>query len=270
MTPGCAWAPVKVLPMPADEVENRQGREEAFWDQAFGGEEFHDRPQRRFYSVTDAAFGEYAARIEALAVDADVLEYGCGPGSKAFMLARQGARVTGIDISSVAIERGREQAEREGLSDRVTFEVMDAERLDLEDSTFDLVCGTGILHHIDLESAYRELGRVLRPGGTAVFVEPMGHNRAIEAYRRRTPDEHTVDEHPLKVTDLESARRNFDEVQWRYYTLLALAAVPFRNARGFDGLVRTLDAVDRGLFRLSKTIAKQAWLVLIELSEPKP
>ena len=257
-----------MVPLSEGESSERHEREEAFWDRAFGGEEFHHRPQRRFYSVTDAAFGTYDLRLDEAAQGADVLEYGCGPGSRAFRLAQRGATVTGIDISSIAIEHARDRADREGLSDRMRFEVMDAENLEIEADSFDLVCGTGILHHIDLDKAYRELSRTLRPGGAAIFVEPMGHNPLIEAYRRRTPNEHTADEHPLRVEDLRRADSQFGSVDWRFYTLTALAAVPFRERRGFDRMVSVLDGVDRGLFRLSRTIARQAWLVLIELRQP--
>jgi SAM-dependent methyltransferase len=256
--------------MAESDLEQRQRREEAFWDEAFGGEDFGQRPQRRFYSVADAAFDRYDALIDAAAgCGADVLEYGCGPGSRAFRLAAAGSSVRGIDISSVAIETATARAASEGLSERTEFSVMDAEALEFADDSFDLICGTGILHHIDLGKAYGELQRTLRPGGRAIFLEPMGHNPAIEAYRRRTPDEHTVDEHPLKVADLEMASRHFERTGWRFFTLSSLVAVPFRNAPGFERMVSALDGLDRFLFRLSPRLAKNAWMVVMDLSGPR-
>ena len=73
----------------------------------------------------------------------------------AFFMAAHGARVTGIDISPVAVEQGRSRAAAEQVSDQVTFEVMDAESLQFPDGTFDLVCGSGVLHHLDLTREIR-------------------------------------------------------------------------------------------------------------------
>ena len=52
---------------------------------------------------------------------------------------------------------------------------------------FDAVLGKQILHHLDLGVAIPEIVRVLRPGGRAVFLEPLIHNPLLEGYRRLTP-----------------------------------------------------------------------------------
>lgn len=249
--------------------DDRAKREQKFWDNAFGGEGFEQRPQRRFYAVADRAFEAYDQRIRQLKDGAEVLEYGCGPGSRSFDLARMGANVVGIDISPVAIDRAQMEAKRHGLEDRLRFEVMDAEALQFEDGTFDLVCGTGILHHLDLSKAVPELSRTLKPDGAAVFVEPMGHNPLIEAYRKRTPDARTPDEHPLLLADFELAEASFEMVERRFFAMLALAAVPLRNSRLFSPLLRLLEAVDTVLFKLLPVTRKHAWLVLLEMDEPR-
>jgi ubiquinone/menaquinone biosynthesis C-methylase UbiE len=134
-----------------------------------------------------------------------VLEYGCGPGSAAFDLASRGAKVTAIDISDVAIEQASEEAEKEKLD--IEFHVMDAENLEFEANYFDLICGSGILHHLDLDSSYKEINRTLKKNGKAVFFEPLGHNPIINLYRKLTPAMRTDDEHPLLMRDLELARQ---------------------------------------------------------------
>lgn len=198
-----------------------------------------------------------------------VLEYGCGPGSQAFFLARQGAEVTGIDISDIAIAQAAERARAEGVAERCRFEVMNAEETTFDDDQFDLVCGTAILHHLDLDSAYAEIARLIKPTGRAVFVEPMGHNPAINAYRRRTPELRTEDEHPLLARDLELIDSYFEEAEVTYFNLLTLLAVPLRGTRGFDPIVAALGAVDQAIFRVPAA-RKYAWMVLISLSKPLP
>lgn len=196
------------------------------------------------------------------------LEYGCGPGSNAFLLAQRGAAVTGIDISEVAIDQARERAEAEGVSERCEFEVMNAERTSFPAESFDLICGTAILHHLDLGTAYPEVARLLKPDGRAVFVEPLGHNPAINAYRRRTPQLRTEDEHPLMVGDLELAARWFEMTDISYFNLSTLLAVPLRDTRAFGAALAALQALDRAIFRLPPA-RKHAWMVVIRLERPR-
>jgi len=240
--------------------------------------EFHDRayaedlraPARRFYAVTGALARWYRGTLSAHAQGARVLEYGCGPGSRAFDLVRGGAsRVVGIDISPVAIEQATERGRAEGLADQLEFRVMDAEQLEFPDASFDMVCGSGILHHLDLTRAYAEIARVIDADGIGVFEEPLGHNPAINAYRKRTPTIRTVDEHPLRMSDFVLAERFFGEVDTRFFTLSSLAAIPLRDLPGFDGIVGGLDSFDRWLFRMAPAMRRYAWMVGITLRAPR-
>ena len=86
-----------------------------------------------------------------------------GNGSFAHWLAGIGADAHGIDISPVSIENAKKQAENQGVSDKVTFHVMDAEATTFPDDHFDYAVINGILHHLDLEKAYSELARILKP-----------------------------------------------------------------------------------------------------------
>lgn len=247
----------------------REQREREFHDRVYGSGEYHERPAAKFYSIAGAAYGFYEQQLLDGVAGTDVLEYGCGDGSYAFDLARRGARVTGIDISAVAIEQAAERAAAEGLSDRVTFEVMNCEELTYADSSFDLICGGGILHHIDLERGYAEIRRVLRPEGRSAFLEAMGHNPLINLYRNRTPELRTEDEHPLLMPDLELANRYFSDVETRFFNLLSLAAVPLRGRRGFERVNATLDRADAWLFERVAALRKHAWMVAIVMRGPR-
>ena len=240
--------------------------------------EFHDRgyaedvraPTRRFYTVTGAMSTWHKETLGAHARGARALEYGCGRGSRAFHLAHNGAHVVGIDLSPVAIEQATERGREEGLEDQLEFRVMDGEHLDYPDATFDLVCGSGILHHLDLSPAYAEIARVLKPTGIGVFEEPLGHNPAINAYRNRTPEMRTVDEHPLLMGDLALAERFFGEVGTHFFTLSSLAAIPLRDRPGIERVVGGLDGLDRLLFSVAPVLRRYAWMVGITLRLPRP
>lgn len=248
-------------------MTTRLDREREFHDRAFG--EGTRKSTDRFYAIDARSTAFYHAQLLKGRKGERVLEYGCGPGSAAFFLAENGASVTGIDLSPVAIEKAAEEAERRGVANATEFRVMNAEALDLADDSFGLVCGTGILHHLDLDRAYGEIARVLRPDGRAVFVEPLGHNPAINLYRRRTPELRTEDEHPLVMPDLELASRYFHELEPRFFHLSTLLAVPARSWKRFDPLVNALGRFDDALFRALPPLKRYAWLVALVFARPR-
>jgi ubiquinone/menaquinone biosynthesis C-methylase UbiE len=194
-----------------------------------------------------------------------VLEYGCGTGSNAYDLARAGATVVGIDISPGSVDIAHRRSVADGLDDRIEFRVMNAEKLEFPDNSFDVICGTGILHHLDLERGYREILRVLKPGGYAVFTEPLGHNPLINMYRNRTPDIRTPDEHPLLAADLETARRIFPRVEFRHFHILSLGSVLFARTPLFKPVYAIAELVDRTLMRVIPPLRKMAWIVVLTM-----
>jgi SAM-dependent methyltransferase len=226
------------------------------------------RPESSFYVINDRCEQRYDDLVTAVAPGDDVLEYGCGAGSKSFALAERGAHVTGIDLSETAIEVARAEAARRDLP--VTFVPMNAEHLEFDDHSFDLICGSAILHHLDLDRAGDEIRRTLRPGGRAVFLEPLGFNPLINLYRRLTPKHRTPDEHPFVERDFVTLGRYFGDVRVEVFVLVALLALPLRGRRSFDGLLRRLNAVDAWLVRRFRWIRRFAWTFVVELRDPRP
>jgi SAM-dependent methyltransferase len=115
------------------------------------------------------------------------LEVGAGTGYFSLNLAQAGvvAEPTCTDISPGMLETLRANAARLGVG--VNTVRCDAERLPFEDSSFDLVLGHAVLHHLpDLPGAFSEFFRVLRPGGTLVFAgEPSRVGDRIAAVPKR-------------------------------------------------------------------------------------
>jgi len=120
---------------------------------------------------------------------ADALEIGAGTGYFSLNLMRAGVigRATCTDISPGMLEALDGNAARLGLADRVYTQACDAEHLPFEDESFDLVLGHAVLHHLpDLDQAFSEFRRVLRPGGIVAFAgEPSRHGDRIAAYPKR-------------------------------------------------------------------------------------
>ncbi len=230
--------------------------------------ESHERKKvKNYYAINTAIRRDFEATIVENSRGKTILEYGCGIGDMLFNLARGGAVVHGIDISNYAIEKLASQARREELS--IDYQVMNAEDMTFRDHSFDLIYGTGILHHLDLNKALASLSKKLKADGTAVFIEPLGHNPIINRFRDKTPELRTEDEHPLLMSDFEIAKQYFDKVTVDHYYLSSLA-LPVLFKRGIpNGLIRFFDGVDRMLFSVLPFTRKYSWQVLIRLAEPK-
>lgn len=99
--------------------------------------------------------------------DMRVLDVGSGIGGPArHLAAHHGCRVTGVDLTDDFVQVARYLSERTGLADRVAFQTADATRLPFEAERFDLVwCQHVVMNIADRPALYREMHRVLRPGG---------------------------------------------------------------------------------------------------------
>jgi ubiquinone/menaquinone biosynthesis C-methylase UbiE len=118
----------------------------------------------------------------------NALEIGAGTGYFSLNLLQAGLieRATATDISPGMLATLDENASRLGLD--VRSAAAEAETLPFPDESFDLVFGHAVLHHIpDLERAFSEFARVLRPGGTVAFCgEPSRYGDFLAAIPKRT------------------------------------------------------------------------------------
>jgi ubiquinone/menaquinone biosynthesis C-methylase UbiE len=118
----------------------------------------------------------------------DALEIGSGTGYFSLNLVQLGVieRLTASDISPGMLKRLAATADSLGLD--VATVATEAEQLPFEDESFDLVFGHAVLHHIpDLDRAFAEFRRVLRPGGMIAFAgEPSRYGDRLAALPKRT------------------------------------------------------------------------------------
>ena len=176
-----------------------------------------------------------------------VLDYGCFTGDLYPQLApHRPARIVGIDISTQGIETARARFPA------AEYSAMDAHRTTFADATFDLVVGRSILHHLDWEVAIREVSRILKPGGVAVFTEPLGGNPAAKLIRKLTPKARTRDERPIERGQILFADRIIGKGRHRYGNLLS---VPLGMATSLmlqspeNLLLKAADPLDRLIAR---------------------
>jgi len=244
----------------------RKQNEKRFHDETFASNSRSDLG--RFYSIVAPSRDYFQERVLGGCKGLAVLEYGCGPGTHSFQLAQHGARsVAGVDISPVAIRQATDRAKSQ-QNRNLQFAVGDAEYLPFKSRLFDLVSGTAILHHLDMERSLTEIARVLKTDGMAAFIEPLDYNPAIKLFRHFTPQHRTVDEHPLKLHDLRLIRRKFKIVNFRYFHLTTLALIPFAKTTNFAALVRFFAAFDQVLFKILPFTRLLAWQVVMFVEQP--
>jgi len=227
------------------------------------------RGNRKFYSIVRGSQGFMMSWLRSRAGGGKrLLDFACGDGDYTIQAGRMGFEATGIDISDVSIENARESARLQGIND-VKFLVMDCEATQFPDSYFDVIFVAGVLHHLELEKAFTEMVRILKPDGEVICAEGIADNFLIHWYRKRTPQFRTEWEvdHILRVQDLKIARQYFRKADYKFYHLFVLAAVPFRNARIFNSMLTVLEAIDSMVLRLP-IVRTQAWQMIFTLSHP--
>lgn len=129
------------------------------------------------------------AMLEALSLTKQslVLDIGCGTGVstiEAGRIASAGA-VLGVDLSSQMLERGRSRAADEGLS-HVRFDQADAQTHPFDPATYDIAMSLfGAMFFADPVSAFTNIGRALRPGGSFTLLawRDLERNEWVNAVR---------------------------------------------------------------------------------------
>jgi ubiquinone/menaquinone biosynthesis C-methylase UbiE len=127
-----------------------------------------------------------------------LLDVGCGFGRPAIRFAqRTGADVVGVNVSAEQVATARRLAAEAGGTDRVRFEVADANALPYPDDSFDAVWAVEVLMYLpDRLRALREIHRVLRPGGRFVLSDYTERVDLTEEQRADLAEGFTVDSLP--------------------------------------------------------------------------
>lgn len=210
--------------------------------------------------------------IEKHAKDKKILDYGCGNGVHTSQLAKFGKEVIGIDLSKPSIDIAEKRIERKGLSSKAKFLVMDCEKLDFPDNSFDLIFDGGTFSSLDINKAFPELKRVLKPGGIIIGIETLGHNPFTnfkrEINRKTGKRTDWAVEHILKLEDLDRAKTFFKNVEPCFFHLTSWIMFPFLRIRFFSMLLKLIERIDRIFLKLP-SVKKYAFKVVFILSNPR-
>jgi ubiquinone/menaquinone biosynthesis C-methylase UbiE len=151
-----------------------------------------------------------------------VLVLGCGLGEEVVKLKLMGAHVTAIDISREMLNATKRLARRYGIKSGIIYKHITCERLSFPKESFNAIVGCAILHHVDIKKTITEALRVLKPRGTAVFLEPLIYNPIINIYRTMASDMRTDGEHPLSIFDVQTILQMFPSSTHKEFQLTTL------------------------------------------------
>jgi len=246
-----------------DELKKRHISEKTFHDLKYS-----QTKQKSFYALgfKSIIFDNMLHKIGDIR-NKKVLEFGCGNGWQTKILASKGAEVWAFDISDVAVKKTSKLMEDMNLQDRVHVDQMPAEKLAYESDMFDVLVGNAILHHLDLNVAMREIHRVLKRGGKAYFLEPLGHNPFINLFRRFTPDIRTKDETPLRLKHFDVISKIFAKFKHEeYYFLTLLSFFWYFLIRKDDLFIKSrnfLFSLDTALLKKFPSLKKYCWYTIL-------
>jgi len=221
-------------------MHKRRGDADDVWDAAAEGWMDFVRTGKDYWR--DGVNNPAAFRLIGSVKGKIMLDLACGEGYNTRILARKGAKVTGIDHSEKLLGLARMEERREPLG--IRYHRMDASRLNgMSDGSFDLVTCFMALHDIEnYEGAVAEVARVLKHGERFVFsiMHPCFEDMVINGVR------------------INAAERYFDKVQHLIEWNMKRLTKPFKTV-----------SFHRSLTDYSLVLAKNG-LLISRLVEPRP
>lgn len=211
---------------------------------------------------------EYSYHLLGDASGQTVLDYGCGMGENSVLICSHGGNVKGIDISPELIELAEKRMSFHGFGDKSEFLVGSAHEIPLPDESVDVVFGMAILHHLDLKLSEKEIFRVLKKGGRAIFQEPVRNSKMVWRIRKMIPYQQpdvSPYERPLTNEELTAFAGRFSKVRERNFSLpyIGLAGItPF-----YEKIIHPLTRLDGKILKMFPFLEHYATVKVIEMTK---
>jgi ubiquinone/menaquinone biosynthesis C-methylase UbiE len=178
-----------------------------------------------------------------------IVDLGCGEGVNTAILARLGARVLSVDTSGVSLELTGRRAAANRVAANVTLLHSDAAGIPVRDAVADHVLCTSVLHQLNPILTARQVRRILRPGGTAVFKAPLALP-LLATMKTLLADGEAVltAQRALKLDEIEAVSRAVGHPgRWRAFWLTTRLLWRMGLARG--AVTRASQKLDASILR---------------------
>lgn len=197
-----------------------------------------------------------------------VLDLACGSGEITKQIHKYGAKISiGTDLAPITIENNK--SKRTSSQKNIFYILDDAENMTIPNNSIDVVICSGMLHHVVLEKAIREINRVLKPGGQVFAIEALKHNPIFNLYRKMTPSARTHWEsaHILGIKEAKIINQVIPVKKIKFWQLFSILAIIFpKKIRGCALLF--LNFIDKIVLNIP-LINRMAWIFTIELEKSK-
>ncbi len=207
-----------------------------------------------------------------------VLDCGTGSGMTAALLSRRAAAHS-FDIEDSASIAKRIVAEYGNISN-VHFKVMNMCSLEYADNSFDAALGIQMLHHVgNIREAAKELNRVLKPGGKAVFAETWRSSpvRRFRSLASKLFDFVDVKERALDRTDIIAFSMEFgssettvpEDIFCLWKPLAAIGSLPVlrKMAFAFEPMSLWLEMMDRLTYRALPMVRNSSYFIMLTVTK---
>ncbi len=244
--------------LPGPDMPALKARQKATWESGDYGQ---------VANFTRPSAEEFMARLE-LRPGMRVLDAACGTGNLAFIAARHGCQVSGLDIARNLLEQARAQARREALV--IDFTEGDAEAMPYDDAGFDLVVSMyGVMFAPRPERIASELSRVTKPGGLIALANwtPSGFiGKMFGVFARHVPPPAGLPS-PLLWGDEGTVRARFNGAvdELRLTRRIARLRFPFDPAATVDFFRRYYGPTKRAFESLEPAAQASLRSDLVEL-----
>ncbi len=219
-------------------------------------------PDEKLYRMQLAAF-ELLGDINGK----DVLDLGCGAGGTTAYLAKLGGTISAIDISPKNVEQAQKWCKEAGVEAKL--QVMDCERLEYSDDSFDCISGSFLLHHVDTEEIAREVKRVCRKGGRAVFIETFASHPILMMFRDKVLpifglSKSSDDEYPLSAEKIKELEAVLGPCRLHDPELILFRLIASYGFKDMHLPRKFFSAVDDVVYRLFPFMRKYSYYRIIE------
>ena len=172
-------------------------------------------------------FFNIVKEVQSLKGKGRILDYGCGTGDKSIKILEEGWEINGIDISEKSIAVANKKYSRKS---NISFDVMDCENTIFPDNTFDIVFDFGTFSSINIENAFHEILRIMKPDGVLICIETLGHNPIFNFKRKMNvwAGKRTgwAAQHIMRMEDWLYIESKFVDTTIKYFTFVSISFYP--------------------------------------------